>query len=210
MRGLPPTLSSEKLDEVFSEQGEIKSLKVALDKNHESKKYGFVCFSNPEDAKKVIDRASSFDKFQVIPYNPKPRDSLRRLFNNIFVKNIPSSWDENKLKSLFAPYGNITSCILRKISKDGVESQFGFVCYGKEGDNEHGIKAAAEAVARLDGREVEGDIKLYVREALKKEDRQRELQKEVLRYKNSKKRCNLHVKNFPPTTTKEQLEDFFK
>jgi RNA recognition motif-containing protein len=33
--------------------------------------------------------------------------------------------------------------------------------------------------------------------------------KEMLRYKNSKKRCNLYVKNFPPTTTKQQLEELF-
>jgi len=33
--------------------------------------------------------------------------------------------------------------------------------------------------------------------------------KEMLRYKNSKKRCNLYVKNFPPNTTKEQLEELF-
>jgi polyadenylate-binding protein len=31
----------------------------------------------------------------------------------------------------------------------------------------------------------------------------------MMRYKNSKKRCNLFVKNFPPNTTKEQLEELF-
>ena len=32
----------------------------------------------------------------------------------------------------------------------------------------------------------------------------------MLRYKNSKKRCNLYVKNFPPTTTEEELRAFFE
>jgi RNA recognition motif-containing protein len=50
---------------------------------------------------------------------------------------------------------------------------------------------------------------MYCREALKKEDRLKEKQKDMLRYKNSKKRCNLYVKNFPPTTTKEELETLF-
>jgi len=36
-------------------------------------------------------------------------------------------------------------------------------------------------------------IKLYVRQAMKKQDRE----KETLRFKTSKKRCNLYVKNFP-------------
>lgn len=31
----------------------------------------------------------------------------------------------------------------------------------------------------------------------------------MLRYKNSKKRCNLYVKNFPQGTTKEELEKLF-
>jgi polyadenylate-binding protein len=64
------------------------------------------------------------------------------------------------------------------------------------------------AVDELNGKNIEGN-ELYVKEALKKEDRQMEKTKEMLRYKNSKKRCNLYVKNFPPNTTKEQLEDLF-
>jgi hypothetical protein len=42
-----------------------------------------------------------------------------------------------------------------------------------------------------------------VKQALSKEERKIEKLKEMMRYKNSKKRCNLYVKNFPPTTTEE-------
>lgn len=45
------------------------------------------------------------------------------------------------------------------------------------------------------------DLKLYVKAALSKDERQAEKEKEKLRYKNSKKRCNLYVKNFPPDTS---------
>jgi len=48
-----------------------------------------------------------------------------------------------------------------------------------------------------------------VKEALKKDQRDAEKKKDMMRFKNSKKRCNLHVKNFPPATTKEQLEQLF-
>jgi len=64
------------------------------------------------------------------------------------------------------------------------------------------------AVEELNSKEFPGNV-LYVKEALKKEERQMEKTKEMLRYKNSKKRCNLYVKNFPPTTNKEQLEELF-
>ena len=50
--------------------------------------------------------------------------------------------------------------------------------------------------------EFEG-YRFYVREAMKKEDRENEMKKEQLRFKNSKKRFNLYVKNFPPNTTEE-------
>ena len=54
----------------------------------------------------------------------------------------------------------------------------------------------------LNGKILDGQ-ELYVKEALKKEERAMEKTKEMLRYKNSKKRCNLYVKNFPPNTTKQ-------
>jgi hypothetical protein len=44
---------------------------------------------------------------------------------------------------------------------------------------------------------------IYVREALKKSDREKEKEKEQAKFKNSKKRCNLYIKNFPPQTTTE-------
>lgn len=44
---------------------------------------------------------------------------------------------------------------------------------------------------------------------MKKEDREMEKKREQLRFKNSKKRCNLYVKNFPPNTTNEELTELF-
>lgn len=34
--------------------------------------------------------------------------------------------------------------------------------------------------------------------------------RETIKYKNSKKRCNLYVKNFAPTSTEESLREIFK
>lgn len=54
-----------------------------------------------------------------------------------------------------------------------------------------------------------GGKPLYVKPALKKSEREKELQHETLKYKNSKKRCNLYVKNFLPETTEEDLRNLF-
>jgi polyadenylate-binding protein len=116
------------------------------------------------------------------------------------------SWGEEDLKKLFSQYGNVLSIHLTKNDKGA----FAFVCYGDKDnkDREYGPKCAMKAVEELNGKNIEGQ-ELYVKEALKKEDRAMEKTKEMLRYKNSKKRCNLYVKNFPPNTTKEQLEELF-
>lgn len=139
---------------------------------------------------------------------------MRRLFNNIYAKNFPATWDEKKLKDLFSQYGNINSLVTRQIEKDGAKSAYAFICYGpvkgneNENDKDYGPKCAAAACAALHDSVIEGNT-IYVREALKKEDRLKEKQKEMLRYKNSKKRCNLYVKNFPSTTSSEDLKQHF-
>lgn len=117
------------------------------------------------------------------------------------MKNFPESWDEARLRQEFSKYGDIKSLVLlQKKQDDGTESPFAFVCYDDPNDKEYGPKCAMKAVLDLHDKEIEGQ-KIYVREALKKAEREIEKKKDQLRFKNSKKRCNLYVKNFPPNTT---------
>jgi RNA recognition motif-containing protein len=51
---------------------------------------------------------------------------------------------------------------------------------------------------------------IYCSPALKKEDRMKEILKESLKYKNSKRRLNLFVKGFAPNTKEEDLRPFFE
>jgi polyadenylate-binding protein len=118
------------------------------------------------------------------------------VFNNIYVKNFPESYTEDDLKKLFGQYGPILSIHVGS----GTLGKFAFICFGSSDDVEVGPKAALNAVAELNDKEIEGKP-LYVREALKKSEREVEKLKDKMRYKNSKKRCNLFVKNFPPGTT---------
>lgn len=55
-----------------------------------------------------------------------------------------------------------------------------------------------------------GGPRLFVKHALKKAEREIEKVRETIRYKASKKRCNLYVKNLPPTYTKDDIFDLFK
>jgi RNA recognition motif-containing protein len=50
---------------------------------------------------------------------------------------------------------------------------------------------------------------LYVSPGMKKEERKKAIQHEANKFKTSKKRCNLFVKNFPDNTTEDDLKRIF-
>jgi len=52
-------------------------------------------------------------------------------------------------------------------------------------------------------------LKLYVRHALSKSQREQEKLMETIRYKSSKKRVNLYVKNFPNSWTETEIRQEF-
>lgn len=50
-------------------------------------------------------------------YNPKDRREVRKLFNNIYVKNFPADWNEQKLREIFGKYGEIKSLVIMQQNK---------------------------------------------------------------------------------------------
>ena len=56
---------------------------------------------------------SSSDKIQVKPLLPKTTRQMRKLINNVYVKNIPKDWTVERVDDLFKPFGNIKSLVLQ-------------------------------------------------------------------------------------------------
>ena len=140
---------------------------------------------------------SYYDESEVVKYMIKEKNDFKKAFNNIYVKNFPGTWTEGDIRALFGKYGNIKSLAkMTKEDKEGVEKPFAFVCYDIEGDPTYGQICANKAVEDLHGKEFDG-LKIYVQQALPAQERKAQLAKEQLRFKNSKKKCNLYVKNFP-------------
>eukprot|EP01091_Cochliopodium_minus_P013622 TRINITY_DN442_c0_g1_i3.p1 TRINITY_DN442_c0_g1~~TRINITY_DN442_c0_g1_i3.p1 ORF type:complete len:557 (-),score=200.65 TRINITY_DN442_c0_g1_i3:89-1759(-) len=54
VKNLDDQIDDNKFFELFSKYGKIISAKVMKDENHYSKGFGFVCFSNPEEAQKAF------------------------------------------------------------------------------------------------------------------------------------------------------------
>lgn len=109
-------------------------------------------------------------------------------------------------KKTFEAFGKISSLYC---DKNNIGT-YAFICYGSDdiADREYGPNCAAKAVEAMDNKDYAGRI-LYVKPGLKKSEREKELAHETLKYKNSKKRCNLYVKNFTAETTEEDLRNLF-
>ena len=208
VRKIPKDLAPKELEEHFSKYGEIKSLKVSLNSDHTSRGYGFVCFQDPAGAEAALEADSEADANQAIKYQPRDKRDFRRIYNNIYAKNFPPGFTEEDVRKVFEQYGRIESISF----KENEKGSFAFICYNSDdkNDREYGPRCAERAVLELhNADEVNGipltDKKLYVKEALKKSDREAERLRDTIKYKNSKKRCNLYVKGFPENCTEEDL-----
>jgi len=110
------------------------------------------------------------------------------------------------VRKLFTPFGHVGSVFMQAHAN----GPYAFVCFegNDPSDSEYGPRCAERAVQELHDKMI-GDVKLYVRPGLKKGERERELQHETFKYKNSKKRCNLYVKGFPASMNEQSLTELF-
>jgi polyadenylate-binding protein len=136
-------MKSEDLENHFKQFGGIISCKISLDEKHASRGYGFVCFQDSEYAKEALKVTSHMENLIGVKFNPKSRTDQRKAFNNIFVKNLPTDVTDDEIRTLFGPYGNISSLHKGQSSKDPAQ-KFYFVCFTSpnKDDIEYGPRCA--------------------------------------------------------------------
>uniref|UniRef100_A0A803PRX3 Polyadenylate-binding protein n=1 Tax=Cannabis sativa TaxID=3483 RepID=A0A803PRX3_CANSA len=186
---LHPSLNETQLFQLFSQMGQLISVRVCRDlTSGRSLGYGYVNFSNPQDAS----RALNLMNFRVV--NGKPirimysnRDpSIRKSgTGNIFIKNLDKGIDCKALHETFSSFGNILSC---KIATDvwGHSKGYGFVQFESE-------EAAQCAIDKLNGM-LFNDKQVFIGPFVRKEKR---------------KFNNVYVKNFSPTLNEDDLTNIF-
>jgi len=81
----------------------------------------------------------------------------------LFVGGLPFSMTDDKLKELFASYGEMSEVVIIKDKFSGRSKGFGFVSFSDDA-------AADKAVAELNGKDIEGR-KITVNEARPMEER---------------------------------------
>jgi len=211
IKNLDKSIDHKALFDTFSQFGNIISCKVEMEDNGESKGYAYIQFATQEGAdlavQKVNGKMLNDKKVFVGPFVPR-KERLQQLgaqqFTNVFVKNLPESIDDEKLKSMFSSYGPITSALVMRDEVNKSRS-FGFVNFENPDD-------AGQAVQELNGKEVDGRS-IFVGRAQKKTERQSELRSKFEQIKIEQlskwQGVNLYVKNLDDEVDDDKFRALF-
>lgn len=212
IKNLDKAIDNKALYDTFSTFGNILSCKVVTDEHGNSKGYGFVHYETQEAADLAIVNVNNMllnDTLVFVgPFIPrKDRRSVNpnETFTNVYVKLLDESWDDAKIREIFAKYGEIDSAVVMR-DAEGKSKGFGFVNF-----KDHA--AASAAVQAIPNEKFEGDRVLFVDRAQKKAEREQRLREQYR--KNREKRLqtyqgvNLYIKNLDDTVDEERLRSEF-
>lgn len=226
VKNLDRSIDNKALFDTFSLFGNILSCKVAADRDGLSHGHGFIHYETEEAAKQAIERVHGMqigDKtVQVSTFvKQSDRDSpAMTSFTNVYVKGIPTDWNEAMLNEVFGAYGEITSSCL---SSDPKGRQFAFVNFADS-------KSATKCVAELHDKDFRSDEqkrkeengadgqelfeeKLYVQRAQTKNERQREFRQRTAANnvgRPESEGLNLYVKNLDDASDEDSLRILFE
>ncbi|CAE7777912.1 pAbp, partial [Symbiodinium sp. KB8] len=112
VKGLDPTIDNKALHDTFSVFGNILSCKVSTDNNGKSRGYGFVHYEAEEAAKIAIEKVNGMkianSTVFVGPFikrEERGEETIVENYTNLYIKNMPPSWDDAKVAAFFAEFG---------------------------------------------------------------------------------------------------------
>jgi len=140
---VPGYMEEEQLFALFAECGQIKSLRIMRNPDGTGKGYGFVEFYHSESAEKAIEQLDGLrlgkKRLKVAFARPGgSRDGC-----NLFVKNLPMTWDTSRLAEEFSRYGELLECRVLSTS-DSQSRRCGFVRFNMP-------RNAQSAIANMNG-----------------------------------------------------------
>jgi len=224
VKNLDLSIDNKALYDTFSLFGNILSCKVVTDREGNSQGHGFVHFETLEAADDAIRKINGMliagkevfvGNFQKRAERPGTTD-----YTNLYIKNVPKHWADDRLSELLSNYGPVASCVVMK-DGEGKSKGFGFVDFVDHESASHCIEglnkkdhAADEESEKMDPEdEKRRVIPLVVTRAQKKSERERELSEkfEQLQVERQTKYqgVNLYVKNLDEAVTDEILHKEF-
>jgi len=194
---LPSDYGKERLYQLFSKYGQIVRYKFVTPDEPSQPGYGFVQFAHRKDAHRAIKNLEGhlFGTGDTIYLSIalRRRSSLSDEPTNLYVKNLPSSWTNDKLRKVFGAYGQIRQS---KVVGDGIA----FVRF-----EDH--DQALNAIGRLDKQMVEQGCKLEVRFATRKTAANAYRLQQIPQTKTNEN--NLYIRNLPKYYNQSSLETLF-
>eukprot|EP00515_Schizochytrium_aggregatum_P007726 CAMPEP_0202074304 /NCGR_PEP_ID=MMETSP0964-20121228/3539_1 /ASSEMBLY_ACC=CAM_ASM_000500 /TAXON_ID=4773 /ORGANISM="Schizochytrium aggregatum, Strain ATCC28209" /LENGTH=730 /DNA_ID=CAMNT_0048641449 /DNA_START=101 /DNA_END=2293 /DNA_ORIENTATION=+ len=149
VKNLDLSIDNKALFDTFSLFGNILSCKVVTDREGNSQGHGFVHFETVEAADEAIRKINGMliagKEVFVGHFQKRSERAGASEWTNLYVKNFPKHWDEERFKSLFEAFGPVASHVIMK-DGEGKSKGFGFVDYV-----EH--EAAVKAIEELNGNE---------------------------------------------------------
>lgn len=206
VKNLEPNIDSKNLYEIFSAFGTILSCKVATDPASQSRGYGFVQYESEESAQDAINRLNGMlanGRKMFVGIHMRRQDRGVK-FTNVYIKNLPTEFNDDDLRQEFAPFGEVTSVVVMR-DDNGASKCFGFVNFEKP-------EFAIEAVKKANGKTINGKT-LYVGRAQKRAERQAELKTKFEHGKNKVDKhtgINLYLKNIDDSINDEGLKNLFE
>lgn len=220
IKNLDKSIDNKMLYDTFSTFGNILSCKIATDDEGKSKGYGFVHYEDESSCQAAIDKVNGkMLKEKIVYVGPfksrREREDefggpLEQVYQNVFVKNVDESVEEEEFKKMFEAHGTVTSFVLKSY-EDGAKKGFPSTKYGFV--NYETPEAAKLAVAEMNDKEVNGRT-IFVGPAEKAAHRRAKLkaqfdkikQEQIAKYQN----VNLYVKNLDDTVNEEKLKEIFE
>lgn len=141
VKNLDPSIDNKNLYDTFSLFGDILSCKVVVGRDGQSKGYGFVHFETTEAADEAIAKINGMliagrevyvGKFVKMSERPGALE-----WTNVYVKNIPVHWTNQRLEDEFGTCGMISSATVMT-DDQGHNKGFGFVDFV---EHESAVKA---------------------------------------------------------------------
>jgi polyadenylate-binding protein len=215
VKNLHPDIDNKQLYDTFSLFGNILSCKVSTDIYGKSKGFGFVHYETAAAAETAIKEVNGMllgDKPVFVGAWKRAGERRSTHWTNLYVKNIPKVWDDEKLAEFFGEAGKVVSA---KVQKDGedISRGFGYVAY----DTHEEAVAALETMNEKTIKDGEGDdapeLTLLVTRHQKKSERSRELRDRFDREKSERaakmQGTNVYVKNLDDAVDEERLRTEF-
>ena len=154
VKNLDKEIDNKALHDTFCLFGNILSCKVAQDPEGKSRGFGFVHFESEEGAKTAVEKLNGMKLgSKTVFVGPFQKHSERdngtpKAFSNVYLKHIPDSWTEEKVKATLDEFGSVTSFVLKTDPKG---RRFAFANY----DDFDQAKAATDALHGQDMRTAE-------------------------------------------------------